>query len=519
MSDTHIGVTKTTEDSETTIDPSEELADGLQVIVDKTEGKNRQAVFNLGDVTNKGVDEDAIDQYLDIIATYGEASKTPYHQVIGNHDLYNFGRYETSTDIAARTLKVQQALSLFEDKLSSGTGSAVQFYSFDHVNFILIGDTSIEGAVDGNSLTSSASIGGNRLSDATRESLNKRLLQTVRQGRHGGHTLAIVMCHYPYYNKKYLSKSDRNALYSILTSYPNTYYFAGHRHNYAAHGASNYSVVSAASLSAKMTSYNIRTGYSSDLRYSLTQIGIDSTCGYLSGSEEAEAADSSVSVLEDTGSGDALTLHTYDVTAGTESSRKLVRRTGSVKIASTNADPAYYHRSAKGTYQVVFSDGGTYSGIASGAKISLKTGKSKTISGIPAGVLVTVRQTHAKTGYKKAPTKRVEVYAGKKRTAKMKSSWKAGSYLVAFCKNAQAKASKKRVSYKMLRNVRKQLHKNTFKRSGYRFAGWNTKKNGTGKKYRNRQAVKNLTKKNGTIKLYAQWKPVKKKGASRTLTL
>lgn len=193
VSDTHIGVTKTTEDSETTIDPSEELADGLQVIVDKTEGKNRQAVFNLGDVTNKGVDEDAIDQYLDIIATYGEASKTPYHQVIGNHDLYNFGRYETSTDIAARTLKVQQALSLFEDKLSSGTGSAVQFYSFDHVNFILIGDTSIEGAVDGNSLTSSASIGGNRLSDATRESLNKRLLQTVRQGK-----IAIVMCHYPY---------------------------------------------------------------------------------------------------------------------------------------------------------------------------------------------------------------------------------------------------------------------------------------------------------------------------------
>ena len=58
---------------------------------------------------------------------------------------------------------------------------------------------------------------------------------------------------------------------------------------------------------------------------------------------------------------------------------------------------------------------------------------------------------------------------------------------------------------------KKALRANTFKRTGYKFVGWNTKANGKGKTYKNKAAVKNLTyKSKGTVKLYAQWKKVKK---------
>jgi len=50
------------------------------------------------------------------------------------------------------------------------------------------------------------------------------------------------------------------------------------------------------------------------------------------------------------------------------------------------------------------------------------------------------------------------------------------------------------------------LAANKFTRSGYKFAGWNTKKNGKGKSYKNKAKVKNLAKASKTVKLYAQWK-------------
>lgn len=51
------------------------------------------------------------------------------------------------------------------------------------------------------------------------------------------------------------------------------------------------------------------------------------------------------------------------------------------------------------------------------------------------------------------------------------------------------------------------LAANKFKRTGYTFAGWNTKKNGKGKSYKNKAQIKNLTSVDGkTVTLYAQWK-------------
>ena len=50
------------------------------------------------------------------------------------------------------------------------------------------------------------------------------------------------------------------------------------------------------------------------------------------------------------------------------------------------------------------------------------------------------------------------------------------------------------------------INKNTFTRAGYKFIGWNTKEDGTGKSYTDEESVKNLTETdNGTVTLYAQW--------------
>lgn len=55
----------------------------------------------------------------------------------------------------------------------------------------------------------------------------------------------------------------------------------------------------------------------------------------------------------------------------------------------------------------------------------------------------------------------------------------------------------------------KTLRTNTFSRKGYIYTGWNTKKDGSGKSYKDKQKVKNLTSTDGnTVRLYAQWKKI-----------
>lgn len=53
------------------------------------------------------------------------------------------------------------------------------------------------------------------------------------------------------------------------------------------------------------------------------------------------------------------------------------------------------------------------------------------------------------------------------------------------------------------------LTQNSFTKTGYTFAGWNTEANGSGTSYIDEQQVSNLTTTNGdTITLYAQWNPI-----------
>ncbi len=88
----------------------------------------------------------------------------------------------------------------------------------------------------------------------------------------------------------------------------------------------------------------------------------------------------------------------------------------------------------------------------------------------------------------------------------LKAVWKQGSYKVQFLANGgKGEMEPQAFTY----DKSKKLSKNQFTRTGYTFEGWNTKKNGKGKTYKNRQSVSNLTAKdNGVVKLYAVWKGV-----------
>lgn len=84
--------------------------------------------------------------------------------------------------------------------------------------------------------------------------------------------------------------------------------------------------------------------------------------------------------------------------------------------------------------------------------------------------------------------------------------WKANKYHVKFHGNGATSGSMKKLKNRTY-DKKFKLSTNKYKRKGYKFIGWNTKKNGKGKMYKNKSTVKNLTSKNGkTVILYAQWK-------------
>lgn len=89
----------------------------------------------------------------------------------------------------------------------------------------------------------------------------------------------------------------------------------------------------------------------------------------------------------------------------------------------------------------------------------------------------------------------------------------AGTYRVVFKANG---GKGKMGAQKVKRGKRAALRANKFKRSGYKFAGWNTKRNGKGKSLKNKAKVRNLVKKGKTVKLYAQWKKASKKYSIKT---
>lgn len=85
--------------------------------------------------------------------------------------------------------------------------------------------------------------------------------------------------------------------------------------------------------------------------------------------------------------------------------------------------------------------------------------------------------------------------------------WAANSYTIAFDPNAPyGEYEGSTASEAMTYDVSKALTANGYTYAGYDFTGWNTKKDGSGAKYADKQSVKNLAT-SGTVTLYAQWKP------------
>ena len=91
-------------------------------------------------------------------------------------------------------------------------------------------------------------------------------------------------------------------------------------------------------------------------------------------------------------------------------------------------------------------------------------------------------------------------------TYQLYAIWEANTYTIKFDGN-KGTGSMQDLSATYDQNIT--LTDNAFTRNGYTYEGWNTKADGTGTAYTNKQSVKNLTATNGgTAVLYAQWKPI-----------
>lgn len=105
----------------------------------------------------------------------------------------------------------------------------------------------------------------------------------------------------------------------------------------------------------------------------------------------------------------------------------------------------------------------------------------------------TLKPTDLKSGVKNGDT-----------TLTLYAKWKANSYTIKFNGNGSTGGST--ASMTMTYDVAKNLTANGFTKSGYHFTGWNTKADGSGTSYYDKQSVKNLTSvSGGTVTLYAQW--------------
>lgn len=88
---------------------------------------------------------------------------------------------------------------------------------------------------------------------------------------------------------------------------------------------------------------------------------------------------------------------------------------------------------------------------------------------------------------------------------KLYANWISNDYAVKFDGNGSTSGNMTDVTCKYDESFN--LTENKFVRNNYEFIGWNTKKDGSGQDYKDKESVKNLTDEdNGTVTLYAQWK-------------
>lgn len=85
----------------------------------------------------------------------------------------------------------------------------------------------------------------------------------------------------------------------------------------------------------------------------------------------------------------------------------------------------------------------------------------------------------------------------------LKAVWSVGNYKVRFDANGGSGSMKDQA---LVFGETKSLYKNKYKRAGYTFKGWNTRADGTGKTYANKEKVKSLSScDESVVTLYAVW--------------
>lgn len=88
----------------------------------------------------------------------------------------------------------------------------------------------------------------------------------------------------------------------------------------------------------------------------------------------------------------------------------------------------------------------------------------------------------------------------------LEAQWEANTYTVEYDGNGATGGSTASSSHTY--DEAKELTENGFEKTGYTFSGWNTKADGSGTSYQDKEKVKNLTDKDeDTVTLYAQWTP------------
>ena len=101
-------------------------------------------------------------------------------------------------------------------------------------------------------------------------------------------------------------------------------------------------------------------------------------------------------------------------------------------------------------------------------------------------------------------------------TVTLTANWTANTYTIAFNGNGSTGGSTS--SMKATYDSAVTLTANGFIKAGYVFTGWNTKSDGSGKSYSDKETVKNLTSVDGaTVTLYAQWEETWANNASSSL--
>ena len=91
-------------------------------------------------------------------------------------------------------------------------------------------------------------------------------------------------------------------------------------------------------------------------------------------------------------------------------------------------------------------------------------------------------------------------------TVDLYPEWITNTYTVKYNGNGENSGTTPSSSHTY--DTAKNLTANGYVKNGYQFVGWNTKADGSGTNYSDKQSVKNLTATNGgVVTLYAQWKP------------